>query len=1223
MRYSRWYTFTYLLPRKSGGTETLCRYFCRISFLYRVRNVKRRIEQLLNGIFEYEPEKLVLLPEELTINAKPGEVVHGSFHIERKDGKKVRGFLYSSSPRMTCSPVEFQGIVNEIHYQVDCSGYEDGAADQGTITVCSELGEYTLPFSICARQRKPEKEELPFSDSAQFVQLARSDFQKAYRYFLTKEFREMLEKESEQLLALYDGLGASDFSYQSMEEFLSASGLKDALVFSLEKEELSWKNLTEPVRETIVVSKNTWGFQKIAIYSDAKFLRPEKKEITTDEFAGSSFDLNLVIDTNLMHAGNNYARLWLETPHQKLELSVTAKKADSRAAARANHICKIMMKKMEALYVSFRLKKIDLPTWIERSVSVLGSYRRAGGDDPFADLFLVQLYFADGKKQKAYKVLETLEAQKDRLNTPERYGFYLYMTTFFYQEASYVDRVEAEINKMFCRDKTNWKLQWILLYLQEDYLKDENLKYEAVAEQFRFGCRSRIMYLEAYLILKKDPFRMRRLELFELQLLRFAAKEEVLTAEIVRQTANLASHHGEFSNTLYEVLTEGYRLYPSPDIVKAICYLLMKGGRKDRRYFEWYEKGVEAGLRVTGLYEYYMETMDESDIRKVPQIIRMYFAYDTTLDYRKRAAIYRRMVENREQDIQTYQHYRAAMEKFTMDQLESGRISDDLAVLYRAFLRENALTKQSAVRLARLLFTYEVTCSQPGMCQVIVRSPHMRSEQAKALTDGRALIRIYDPDSVVLLADAQGNRYAADALCQVRRIFKSEEMLEWCAKKAPDYPGVVLYLCSQCLAAGLANRNTLPYFITACEMEELTGRFRSCLRARVLHYYLEHPREESLREFLEQIPLMEYVKVDKTALITLLAEEGMCQDAFALLDGFGAEGIPLMQLVRICSRMVLELEFEENTMLLALCYSCFASGKYDDKLLRYLLLYYEGPVREMKRVWQAARKFELDTMLLEEKIMMMLLFTRSETQGSEPIFESYLDKMGRKKLCRAYVNLKAYEYFVKDIPVADCVFRYMEKEYQYLKNQNRAAEQEEVCRLALLQYYAKAVELNEAQKKCVEEMLEEFGAKGMRFAFWKRFDKSFLRPYQMEGKVFAEYVCNPAHSVTIYYRLRGSGSEYRKESVENCFDGIFVKEFTLFAKEELECYLEEDDGTETKKTDLWILRSDDRAADETTKFGMLNRICEAAAKGDEGAVWEGIESWMTLEHLVEEVFTLV
>ena len=1185
--------------------------------------MKRRIEQLLNGIFEYEPEKLVLLPQELTIHAKPQEVVHGSFHIERGDGKKVKGFLYSSSPRFTCSPVEFQGIVNEIHYQVDLNGCEEGMRSEGAITICSELGEYSLPFTICVDESKEQTSELPFENTEQFAELAHKDFQLAYRYFLSKDFGAMLEQENAQLAGLYDGLGASEFSYQTMEEFLCASGCKDSIRLSLEKEEIEWKNLTEPVRETIVISKNTWGFQKINVSCDAKFLRPEKKIITTDEFAGSTFDLNLVVDTNLMHAGNNYARIELATPHQKLTLSVTAKKSDNRAAARAGHICKIMMKKLEALYVDFRLKKVDLATWIERSVSVINSYKRAGGTDPFADLFLVQLYFADGKKQKAYKILEEFDERRELLDTPERYGFYLYLTTFFYQEVSYVDRVEAEITKLFYRDKTSWKLMWILLYLQEAYLQDENLKYEAVEEQFRFGCRSRIMYLEAYQVLRNNPFQMRRLGAFELALLRFGAQEEVLTAELVRQCANLALHQGTWSEQLYEVLTEGYRLYPSTEIVKAICYLLMKGGRKDARYFEWYEKGVEAGLRVTGLYEYYMETMEECDIRNVPQIIRMYFAYDTTLDYQKRAAIYRQMTENRESDPQTYQHYRGAMEKFTLDQLESGRISDDLAVLYQTFLKETMLTRQSACRLARLLFTYEVTCEHPEYTQVIVHSPCMKGEYTKAISDGRALIRIYDSDSTVLVADARGDRYAAGELCSIRRIFENEEMLAWCAKKAPDYPGIVLNLCTQCLAADLMNRNTLPYFVTACEMEELTDAFRSRMRAKVLDYYLANQRDSSLPEFLEQIPLLEYVKVDKAALITLLAEEGMCQNAFALLDSFGAEGIPLLRLVRICSRMVLDLEFEENPMLLSLCYTCFANGKYDDKLLRYLLLYYEGPVQEMKRIWQAARKFELDTMILEEKIMMMILFTRSGTLGSEPVFEAYLEKMGRKKLCRAYTNLKAYEYFVKGMPVAECVFGFIEKEYLYLQGKNRLAEQEEVARLALLQYYARSSSKEEQRRMIIAQLLEEFGAKGMKFAFWKRFDAELLRPYQMEGRVFAEYVCNPEHEVAIYYRMRESGEEYRKENVDNYFDGVFVKEFTLFAGEELECYLEEKDGKEVKKTDVRILKADAVASDSSTKFGFLNRMSEALAKGDDKALWEQIESWKTLEYLVEEVFTLV
>lgn len=48
-----------------------------------------------------------------------------------------------------------------------------------------------------------------------------------------------------------------------------------------------------------------------------------------------------------------------------------------------------------------------------------------------------------------------------------------------------MDQVEEEIRGLFYRDQTNWKLQWILLYLQESLLENDAAKYEAVADQFR------------------------------------------------------------------------------------------------------------------------------------------------------------------------------------------------------------------------------------------------------------------------------------------------------------------------------------------------------------------------------------------------------------------------------------------------------------------------------------------------------------------------------------------------------------------------------------------------------------------------------------------------------------------------------------------------------------------------------------------------------------------
>ena len=141
----------------------------------------------------------------------------------------------------------------------------------------------------------------------------------------------------------------------------------------------------------------------------------------------------------------------------------------------------------------------------------------------------------------------------------------------------------------------------------------------------------------------------------------------------------------------------------------------------------------------------------------------------------------------------------------------------------------------------------------------------------------------------------------------------------------------------------------------------------------------------------------------------------------------------------------------------------------------------KGRLRICCRYGEAARGFELDTLMIEEKILMMVLFTGSHTEDPNRFLSPMQKRWADGKLCRAYLNLKSYEYFVRGIPVADVVFRYLERDYAYVMEQKSLEEQEEVCRLALLQYYSTQVELTGQRREYASQLLEEFNRKGMRF----------------------------------------------------------------------------------------------------------------------------------------------
>ena len=86
--------------------------------------MKKRVEQLLNGIFEYEVSPLVLSEEKIELMAEPGQLLHGNFTASHPEQKKVKGFLYSSNPRVTFDPMEFYGVENRIYYQIDINGLQ-------------------------------------------------------------------------------------------------------------------------------------------------------------------------------------------------------------------------------------------------------------------------------------------------------------------------------------------------------------------------------------------------------------------------------------------------------------------------------------------------------------------------------------------------------------------------------------------------------------------------------------------------------------------------------------------------------------------------------------------------------------------------------------------------------------------------------------------------------------------------------------------------------------------------------------------------------------------------------------------------------------------------------------------------------------------------------------------------------------------------------------------
>lgn len=1178
--------------------------------------MKKRIEQLLNGVFEYEPPKMTISTDRIHAVLQKGAAFRGGFAIESGNQRRMKGFIYSSSPRMAYEPAAFDGISEKVVYELDTVGMEEGDVLEGAFTICSELGEYRVPYRIeIARSVMKTSTEI-IESLEDFEKLAREDFQKAYPVFLSGGFQRMLEERAPQWLTMYEGLASRKAGYFGMEEFLTGIGAKKRISMALERTGAHFAEVSQLQQESVVITKDGWGFQKLEIRADADFLLTEHTEVTTDEFLGSSFHLNYLIVPEKLHGGKNFGRIYIKSPFQTLNYEVTAERTLKKEGAASRLEQKTRIKNLMEKYIDFRLHRSSLTEWVESSKEELAGYREAGGCDPVMKLYEAHLSFAAGETERACLLLTEFEGNRENMTSPEVRGYYLYLTTFYNKERNYVDYVEERLLELFGQDRENWKLQWFLMYLQEYLIAHPGEKLEAIREQYVCGCRSRIMYLEAYQIIGKNPLFLKKLGEFEMSLLRFICREDLLNRELILQIGDLAGRYKDYSSQLFAILKKCYEKTPSPELVGDICSLLIKGNKTEAEYFWWYEKAVELELRITGLYEHYINARKPGLAKPLPQMVKMYFAYNNALNYRKKAMVYANVIEYKDEDARTFQSYRPIIEKFMVDQLAAGHINRELAKIYSTFLNSSVLTKRLAEQLAGVIFTCQVQCDSPKARYAVVMHRQLEEEQKVAFQNGKAMVQLYTEDYRIFIEDEKGNRYSTSLPYRVERLLEGEELLELCRKAAAECPEILLHICGTVNREHPITEENVRDFSSLLEIDGLRPEYRRYVRQELLDYYAENGDSLSLYDFLHQIDREEFVRTDKGKLLGLLISEGMSREAFELVRTYGPEKAEISSLVRICSRTVLAREYEEDDMLLAVCWYCFAHGKYDETVLSYLVKHYDGPIEHMKSLWKAGKQFELDTYGLEEKILLVLLFMRQGADGTEEIFDSYRRNMGKAKLLSAYAVYQAYEYFVREAEIGEAVFSHIEDGY------SKEKETYEVCLLALLRKYASKEELTEEQQKMAQKLLEEFHYRGMQFAFYQEFDQAFLRPFQLQDKSYVEYRANPEALVTITWRM-GRREEERElsEIMRNVYEGVFVKEFTLFYGESIRYRIQEEYQGRKKETSWKTLAwKEKKGIEGDTCYDLINRLAKALESKDAETAKNVMQLYLEQECLADHIF---
>lgn len=1183
--------------------------------------MRKRIQQLARGKFEYARPLLSFSTDKVDIEVLEGKDFAGDFVITSANRVPLRGMIYTSDSRMECLTPQFEGEEVRIRYQFHSNGLVEGDIQKGDFFIICNQGEYNLSFVASISRLYAETSAGKIKTLSDFAALARESRMEAYHLFYSKNFKNILKTEEKRARLLYEGLSRGAASAQKMEEFLVGIGKKQRVEITIGETMAEYFGVTESRRETIELKKSQWGYVDITVRSDADFIVPAKTKLTEEDFIGSICPVDYYIQEPALHAGKNFGRLSFEIPGGTLICSLCVSRTEKKETLVKSEHRKIKEGRVRLLqlYMDYRLKKIVTGAWANQSIQILDHLMALGKEEDLYLLMKAQALLVNKQRQEAAWIMDDFKRQCADKESPE-WGYYLYLCTLVEREPSYVDKKTEEIELLFRRNPDSSLLFWILLFLRESYHYSHSGKLRAIEQWMGQGNHSPYLYLEAYYLLWQDPYLLGRLERFEIDVLNWARKQGAISKDIAVQVMHLAAEMRGFDPFIYRILEECYRVSPTEEMLAVICGYLIKGQRYEMKYHGWYELGIEQEIRITGLYEAYLMSLDARRVGSVPKMIQMYFQYDSKLSYQQKAVLFVNIIAGKQHQPEVYQKYRRTMEQFAMEQMEKGRISDNLAVVYDEMLKAGILNQELAQRLAGILFTHKLTCLDKRVAQAMIFHAELKEPQTVPVVNGTAYFRAYTDNYCIVLEDNRGNCFSDHIFWQDEALLKPGRYMEQCLSLAPKELSYILFYVNGLPRTGILTKKDRAYVSALLQSEKISPSYQAELIPRLING--DSGREpaffedEKLVKYLVQTGIELLWAEPRRLLIEQLVEAHLYEKAYDMIQVYGYDYLGSAARVSLCSYAIPNMGYEEDDFLLDFAASTFWLGKYNDIVLIYLCKYYNSTTKRMAELWKAAGEFQIDTFDLEERILVQMLYTTDYTPYAEQIYDSYYAGGGRELICMAYLSYYANAYLTGDAVVPIQVFVQMKE--RYLMGQ----ELNEACRLGILKYLAEKGSLTEKERDIADALLAEYTEKNIYFAFYRRFERNLILKYQLYDKFFLEYHTEPDKRVVVHYRW--GDDAYRAEDLLEMYDGIYVKEFILFFGETVQYYLTEEDDSGVQTVESNCISNHDVAPNENQgRYAQLNDILLKAAVEDREALKRQMKNYYGMLKAAEETFQLL
>ncbi|MCR5033431.1 MAG: DUF5717 family protein [Lachnospiraceae bacterium] len=1161
--------------------------------------MKQVIDQILRGKFDYDIGSLSFSCEKVEITlTEPGEF-EGSFHILGEPGRLTEGYVYSYDVRMECLTSHFIGSDEEISFRYNARGMRFGDTATGDFCIVSNQGEYTLSWSVVMSMAPMQSSLGEIRNLIHFTNLAKASWEEALSVFYSPSFAGILIGNDQRYLPLYRGLSRLEGSEVNMEEFLVSIGKKQRIEYIVEDTHVQLSAEGDLSHHYLSVIRNGWGATSVDVAAEGAFISLEKTHYTDNDFLGNQGHIAYDIHGENLHVGKNFGRIFLRFRGRELSVVIEVEKADPDYL-RVKDVIRQEQEVFDLIrsYQNYRMKKKSKSAWMEETDRILSQMQAQHPEDPVPQLYRAQVLATQAKLNEAQWTLDrarnAIMASDD--HNPVIWGYYLYLSTLLKRDENYVNSAAVDVRRLYEQYPDNWCLAWLLLYLSPEFYDSASSRWMLLQEQFERGCISPVLYIEALILWKNDPALLFHLNNHEIRILTFAARNGYLTEEIIRQLHYMAPRMREFDPRVLRILEKAYEQTPDTETLETICSYLIKGNCTGNAYLSWYEKGVEAGLKITNLIEYYMMSVDVESDRPIPKMVLLYYAYHSELDSQHKAFLFANLL--RRQHDPAYQEivesYASQIENFIIDQISRGNVNRNLAYLYRVAVTEQMLKGESARAFIPILFMNRIRITLPGTRYVILVQKGAAKEQKIPVTDGEALFPIYAREYYLLLEDEHGNRTTAEDDYVLEKMMLPGKFLKQVSAQVTDHTGLNMYLCcseEDEIQVTDDNEMRLRQLMNA---EEVDLDVRRRLPVMLASFSYNKDDMAGLDACLADLRPEGLDASSRAEAIRFFISRGMQEKAYNWICIYGIDGEDPKVIVRLISSVIADMPDLEEILRVKVAFYAFSHGKYDEVLLRYLVKFFRGRSRDLRSIWKAAEAFEVDTFDLMEHLLVQMMYTGFFIGEKMEIFARYVKQAGNPELIRAFIELSCYGYFVKD----NLLHSYVLQSISRLLDGGETFS--DAVALAYTRYYSKnREEIGPDEKRHIRRFLLHLSARNIYLPYFQGFIDIIPEMWRFADRTMIEYRSRPGTVTQIHYRIvqdEEDNQEYRTEPMRDMFGGVCGMSFILFFGESLQYYItENDDGVQQITESATVLRNDIGTTDffAGSRFGMLNDMVTA------------------------------